>query len=194
MNDTKDFIGVYKNAISKELCDKAVRYFKEMEVLTNARTRQQFENSSKVDKDDTVVFMTDLDCQSTTAREVLIGFNDVFWGACYNHYASTFDVLKACTAAHNSYNVKVQRTNVGQGYHVWHYESGSRDVSNRILTWTLYLNDVEEGGETEFLYYPRRIKPETGMVVIFPAGFTHTHRGNPPLSNSKYLMTGWVEF
>jgi len=24
--------------------------------------------------------------------------------------------------------------------------------------------------------------------------FTHTHRGNPPLSNTKYIMTGWLEY
>tara|TARA_R110000868_G_scaffold16539_1_gene73910 strand:+ start:347 stop:526 length:180 start_codon:yes stop_codon:yes gene_type:complete len=58
----------------------------------------------------------------------------------------------------------------------------------------LYLNDVEEGGETELLYQSRRIKPQKGTLTMFPASFTHTHRGNPPLSNDKYIVTGWVEF
>jgi hypothetical protein len=57
----------------------------------------------------------------------------------------------------------------------------------------LYLNDVEEGGETEFLYLKKRIKPQQNRLLIWPAGFTHTHRGNPPLSNNKYIITGWVE-
>ena len=57
----------------------------------------------------------------------------------------------------------------------------------------LYLNSVTEGGETEFLYQKRRIKPQQGRLVIFPAGFTHTHRGNPPLSGDKYILTSWVE-
>jgi len=58
----------------------------------------------------------------------------------------------------------------------------------------IYLNDVEEGGETEFLYYARRIKPTQGTLLIWPAYFTHAHRGNPPLSNTKYIITGWIEF
>jgi len=58
----------------------------------------------------------------------------------------------------------------------------------------LYLNDVEEGGETEFLYVKRRVSAKKGRFVLWPAGFTHTHRGNPPLSGEKYIMTGWVEF
>jgi len=56
------------------------------------------------------------------------------------------------------------------------------------------LNDVEEGGETEFLYLKKRFKPIRDRLLIFPAGFTHTHRGNPPLSGDKYILTGWVEF
>jgi len=62
------------------------------------------------------------------------------------------------------------------------------------MAFILYLNDVADGGETEFLYYPRRIKPKTGKLVLFPGGYTHTHRGNPPLLGTKYILTGWVEF
>jgi hypothetical protein len=58
----------------------------------------------------------------------------------------------------------------------------------------MYLNDVEHGGETEFLYQKRRVSAKTGRVVIWPAGYTHVHRGNPPLSGEKYLLTGWLEF
>jgi hypothetical protein len=65
---------------------------------------------------------------------------------------------------------------------------------SRVLVFTLYLNDVEEGGETEFLYLSKRVQPKTGRMVIWPAGFTHTHRGNPPLKGDKYIITGWVEF
>jgi hypothetical protein len=55
----------------------------------------------------------------------------------------------------------------------------------------VYLNDVDEGGETEFLYQQVKIKPKRGTVVIWPGGFTHLHRGNPPLKN-KYIATGWL--
>ena len=38
----------------------------------------------------------------------------------------------------------------------------------RELVWMIYLNDIEEGGETEFMYQKRRIKPTQGTMVIFP--------------------------
>ena len=92
-------------------------------------------------------------------------------------------------------SIKIQKTCPTQGYHVWHCEHDAlSDGRDRILAWTLYLNDVEEGGETEFLYQSLRFKPKTGTFILFPAHFTHTHRGNPPLSGVKYIATGWIEF
>jgi hypothetical protein len=56
----------------------------------------------------------------------------------------------------------------------------------------MYLNDVEEGGETEFHYIPKRVTAKKGRILMFPAEFTHTHRGNAPLSNDKYVIATWA--
>ena len=56
------------------------------------------------------------------------------------------------------------------------------------------MNDVEEGGELEFLHQNLRFKPRKGDFLIWPAHFTHMHRGNPPISNTKYIATGWYEW
>jgi hypothetical protein len=58
----------------------------------------------------------------------------------------------------------------------------------------IYLNTIPIGGETEFLYQNTRVNPVEGRIVIWPAGFTHTHRGNQPIGKEKYAITGWVEF
>ena len=89
--------------------------------------------------------------------------------------------------------LNIQKTLPGEGYHNWHHEYGSRTTSHRVLVTSMYLNTVEEGGETEFLYQHRRIKPVKGRFLIWPAGFTHTHRGLPPLSGEKYIATSWLE-
>ena len=56
------------------------------------------------------------------------------------------------------------------------------------------VNDAFEDGETEFHYQRRRIEPRTGSLLIAPAGFTHTHRGNRPKGGNKYIATSWVLF
>jgi len=190
----EQFIGVYENAFSKEYCESVISYFEKMVEAGYTVNRQQQEHVQKSAKDDVALFSTNNTVISLYENAVLMKqFNEVLWGQCYADYADKFWSLKDFTP-HNSYSFKIQKTEPGQGYHVWHCESGTRENCTRILVWTLYLNDIEEGGETEFIYQHMRVKPQTGTLVIWPAAFTHTHRGNPPLSGTKYIVTGWIEF
>ncbi len=89
------------------------------------------------------------------------------------------------------HDLKLKEIPAGGGFHAWHYENGALEVATRQFVIQVYLNDDFDGGETEFLYQQRREKAVTGDVLIFPASYTHTHRGNPPLGGVKYLATSW---
>jgi len=112
----------------------------------------------------------------------------------YNLYKKKYDIMDNLSIHKLNMDVKIQKTVPGEGYHVWHCENASVATSRRLLLCMMYLNDVEEGGETEFLHQSIRVKPEAGTIVICPAYFTHLHRGNPPLKGDKYMINGWVEF
>ncbi|HEY4556395.1 MAG TPA: 2OG-Fe(II) oxygenase [Lysobacter sp.] len=95
--------------------------------------------------------------------------------------------------------INLQRYSAGRGgYPYWHCELYPRDPGgetlHRHLLWTLYLNDGFAEGETEFLYQQRKIAPRTGTLLIAPAAFTHTHRGNRPQGGDKVIATSWVLF
>jgi hypothetical protein len=187
----ENFIGVFEDAYPKEYCDSVIEYFGEAEKAGHMLSRQQ-QGSLRIEKNDAQVFAHS-ETSIKYCSELIEKFNNVFWKQVYPQYSEKYSALIQ-SGPHTNYAFKVQKTEVGGGYHTWHYESATRESSTRLLTWILYLNDVEEGGETEFLYYPKRIKPKTGTFILWPAGFTHTHRGNPPLSNTKYIITGWIEF
>jgi hypothetical protein len=107
--------------------------------------------------------------------------------------------VKLLLTAFRCGNINLQKYLAGQGgYPHWHSEIYPRDAScealHRILLFTFYLNDVPEEGETEFFYQQRKIKPEPGSLLIAPAGFTHTHRGNTPKGGDKYIATSWILF
>jgi hypothetical protein len=187
----RNFVGIFKNAFTKEFCESVIEQYEYMVASGHGKTRFESHGESKTLKDDTQVFADDI--ESIPLRKVTREFNELFWGKFYPIYEQEYSVLKD-TERHANYSFKIQKTKVGGGYHVWHFESTTRELSNRLLTWILHLNDVQEGGETEFLYQHMRVKPEQGTLVIWPAAFTHTHRGNPPLSNEKYIVTGWIEF
>lgn len=82
----------------------------------------------------------------------------------------------------------------GDGFFDWHIDQGQGDwrIFCRELVMMFYLNDVKEGGETGFLFQDVNIKPKKGSLVIFPAHFTHTHRGAMPKSNDKYILNFWL--
>ena len=94
-------------------------------------------------------------------------------------------------------NLQRYRADEG-GYPYWHCELYPKDASaetlHRTLLWTLYLNDGFDQGETEFYYQARKIRPRTGALLLAPAAFTHTHRGNRPRGGDKYIATSWVLF
>ena len=89
--------------------------------------------------------------------------------------------------------INVQLYPPGGGFKVWHYERdpGTRISKDRILTYMTYLNDVDEQGETEFYFQDVKIKPVVGRTVIWPAEFTHLHRGIPS-NQVKAILTGWI--
>ena len=189
-----NFIEVYKKVFDNDYCDEVIKYFNMAEEQGFIVDRQTLDQAKKIDKDDRATFLPDADYYiHHTSQSITNTLNDKLWNICYNEYANKYSILHEL-AQHQTYNMKIQKTKPGQGYHQWHCENGNRQTGNRVLAWTIYLNDDFEAGETEFLYQQYRYKPSKGDVVIFPAAFTHTHRGNPPIGGDKYIITGWVEF
>ena len=117
-----------------------------------------------------------------------------FWdklGPCIDVYIAKFGEAWPCKK-YDSHDLKAQKIQPGGGYHVWHSEWTTGNTS-RVLAWMVYLNDMPQGeGETEFLYQGLRVQPKAGRILMWPAGFTHTHRGNPVYSHDKYQITGWL--
>ncbi|MEP1740524.1 MAG: 2OG-Fe(II) oxygenase [Kangiellaceae bacterium] len=97
--------------------------------------------------------------------------------------------------------INLQRYTKGSGgYHHWHSEhyphptDQTQKSLHRVLLWLIYLNDVEEGGETEFFYQQASVKPTKGSLILAPVNFTHTHRGCVPISNDKYVLASWINY
>jgi hypothetical protein len=92
--------------------------------------------------------------------------------------------------------VNVQRYVPGGGFHGWHTErmNDSYPSRSRVVVYMTYLNDVTDAGETEFMYQNVKIQPRKGLTLLWPADWTHAHRGIASLSQTKYITTGWYQF
>ena len=91
---------------------------------------------------------------------------------------------------------KIQHYKPTEGFFDYHCErfGSALPYSTRHLVYMTYLNDVDDGGETEFLYQNIKVKPEKGLTLIWPAEWTHTHRGITSMTEHKYIVTGWFNF
>ena len=94
-------------------------------------------------------------------------------------------------------SINIQKYDADQGgYPYWHCEQYPKldqgEALHRALLWTIYLNDDFDAGETEFLYQQRKVVPRAGSLLLAPAAFTHTHRGNRPAGGNKYIATSWI--
>jgi hypothetical protein len=85
----------------------------------------------------------------------------------------------------------LQRYTKNVGKFIYHDDFSIKDNIHRVITYIWYLNNVDEGGETEFCE-DFRIKPTTGKLVLFPASWCYPHCGYMPISHDKYIITGWL--
>jgi len=183
-----DHIGMFKDFMPNELIDSYLNYFNNCEkqgIVFPRKADETFISDHAIN--------TVMDAPHIPMTYNNKPFIDLFFKEAYPLYVQKYSYLKKL-ATHNILEVKIQKTKIGEGYHTWHCENAEMKARNRILAFMLYLNDVDEGGETEFLYQKCRFKPQKNTLMIWPSQFTHLHRGNPPLSNDKYIITGWVEY
>ena len=93
--------------------------------------------------------------------------------------------------------LQIQKYDKGSGhYNTWHVEQEDLNTAERVFVFILYLNDVEEGGETGFLIKEDgeyiKVKPKTGRLIIHPASWPFIHKGFKPESSDKYILTTWL--
>ena len=188
-----DFIEIYDNSVSQEVCDELVEWFDLCSEKNFTEHTMSFPDGGKQithRSDESIIIPNQPPVFSHSLSNEVCGAVWNVLNKCYNEYAVKYDLNNLNISC---YNFKLHKVKKGQGYHLWHYETAVPYGERRVLAWMTYLKVPEEGGETEFLYQSKRIEPVIGRTLIWPAGFTHLHRGNPPLKGEKYYITGWFE-
>lgn len=192
-----DFIGMIPEGLPKKVCKKIIDAYQVLDKLNHtvqgrvggANHQAEIIKGAKNSRD------VELGVYHSY-RDLLFEVNG-YLQECYNLYMNKYWQIGQYLSKHDVTAWQIQKYNAKDngGYHSFHIENSGVHNMRRVMAYIIYLNDIDEGGETEFLHQNIRVKPEVGKVVIFPAYFTHVHRGNPVLSGQdKYIMTGWLEY
>jgi hypothetical protein len=82
----------------------------------------------------------------------------------------------------------------GQDQFLEHVDVGDHASARRFLAALLYLNDVADGGDTEFPLWGQHIHPQAGSVLVFPPLWPWLHAGRPPISGTKWILSTYLHY
>jgi len=88
---------------------------------------------------------------------------------------------------HEEYNLLKYSNNQAYGRHY----DGTTNIG-RAVSAICYLNNDYEGGELEFPNFGIKIKPEPGMLILFPSNYAYAHIAHPIVSGTKYAIVTWL--
>ena len=181
-----DFIEIYDDALSQKECEILINQFEKSDEQFIGLTSNGYKPEEKKCMQ-LCVDLNDRSVISTIVKPNLI--------SCIRKYREKYRNQLHQTSAWDLYHEASFQKYDGKedGYKVWHCEHhpSPECCSKRIMAWMIYLNDAKSG--TEFYDRPT-IKARRGRCVMWPAFWTHTHRGVPPNIGLKYIITGWISY
>ena len=186
--DEQTFIG--GGYMSEEICDGVLDFWNENEslklpgIVANKETEETEDvEVKKCTQLDVIPNAQELILYNIHLQAILDDYKQKYKWA---DFVKTYDIIE---------NMIIQHYKPGEGFYKWHMEqNGYANTVYRHLVFMTYLNDVENGG-TEFYYFPDlKIQARKGLTLIWPAGWTHTHKGVISNVDEKYIITGWYSF
>ena len=161
------------------ICDALIEYHKH---------NLEYKNIGKSIGANEMKKSTDVTVFPASQNPFVLMYKKLLFGYVKEYNASYDNPLAELTIA-DGFNI--QHYKPGEGYLNWHSERSIHLTHQRALTFMTYLNDVEDGGGTEFKYQGLRHNAKKGKTLIWPSDFTHTHRGQKSETQEKYITTGW---
>lgn len=189
--ETPHFIGSWQMEPSS-ICDDLVRYFDSRQSLQRrGMTGKGLDVASK-DTVDLTILPKEV---QQPENEVLRRYFEAL-DTCYKDYLRQWPFFSKMITDLEIGAFNIQRYLTGQHYKKVHTERSGLSSLHRVLAWMTYLDDVEvdAGGSTYFSHYDLAVQPAKGLTLIWPAEWTHAHRGNVIKSGTKHIITGWLHF
>ena len=180
-----NFIQTYDSALSKKECEILVNQFEKSDKKFVGKTSVGYRPDQKKCMQ-LCIDLSDQNVVSTIVRPNLI--------SCIEKYKKKYcDYLNHTSVWRYDNEASFQKYDGKEdGYKRWHCEHQPEEHTNkRIMAWMFYLNDAKCG--TEFYNSPT-IKAKRGRCVIWPAFWTHVHKGVTPNIGLKYIVTGWISY
>ena len=180
-----DLVKQYHNTIDAEFCNTIIKIYNESDKMYPGITHAGLDTSVKKTFD---LHFKNIEHEKIIEYDTQL---HSILNKYINKYVKEFNIDTKIKYVDKGF--QIQRYIKNDGFYVYHHDEhiDLRLKEMRILTYIFYLNTIDEGGETEF-FGTTKIKPEQGKLVLFPAYWCFPHTGLMPISNDKYIITGWL--
>ena len=173
----------------ENLCDDIIEYFNKNKHLQykgfvgGGGDGKPRTNNVKVDEKDSIdvmIYKEDLSEPFNSYRILL--------QECLDNYMKKYEDVNNNKRFNINEPYNIQYYKIGGGFKKWHFENAGRQ--DRLLAFMTYLNNIEDGG-TDFKYQGFTTPAKKGLTLIWPANWTHTHKGQISKTKEKYIVTVW---
>lgn len=186
MHDLRRYVQVFDDALPAAFCEQLIASFRQMTERHVVRGKG---------------WRAGLDASAWTELDVTPLADDAFKGFFYKQiddylalYNQQFGLTIPVPASSLLDSLRIKRYTAGSGEAFQPHFDSLGEVSNRYMVFLWYLNDVEEGGETEFCDLGIKVNARTGRLLMFPPYWMYQHAGRPPLSGDKYILSTYLLF
>jgi hypothetical protein len=179
---------IFGDYMAPEICDELIEYFK-----YNLKYTSKGQTGSKNPIDEEIKESIDLSVGAKNLDNIILTYR-IELDKILKKYLEKFTWANDVEYFDIREDYNIQFYPIKGGFKKWHTENNGREsVIKRHLVFMTYLNDVEDGG-TEFYYQDIKTKAEKGLTIVWPAQWTHTHKGIISQTKEKYIVTGWFSF
>lgn len=184
MVELNDFIHIYENTIEPNICEFLINLYEQVS--------DKYERIENDEKQVFTQFNLTENCKLTeevnTVHNYLIHKTFEYKNKYYE-----FADSRVFPEQHAFEQFRIKKyNNDGIDKFDTHVDVINHETSRRFLSFFWYLNDVETGGETRFKDFS--ITPKQGSLVVFPPLWMFPHKGEMPVSNSKYLLSTYLHY
>lgn len=191
MNNLSHYVRVYDNAFSPAFCNFLIEEYekKKDKFKTYRLSEHEWEFDYRSFEEVNI-------CEEEIFKPYLTQYYDRIKDV-YNQYVKDVNsiYLPKDAALEAARLKKYENNDVDQ--FGWHTDVNDAISSKRFLVMFAYLNDVAEGGETEFESKSEEgftVTPKCGRIVVFPPMWMFPHKGKKPISNPKYILSTYLHY
>lgn len=184
MDELRDLIHIHESVLDEDVCKFLIDFFENLSDKHEVVNKDKKPSFTQLNLTENRDYNEEVNNVHNLFIQQTLSFRDKYYEFVDN---------RVFPSEHAFEQFRIKRYNPnGEEMFDTHVDVMDYESSRRFLSFMWYLNNVEEGGDTVFKDVI--IKPKVGTLIIFPPLWMYPHRGEAPVSNSKYILSTYLHY